>query len=81
MLCPGTNLANASTLAEDLRRRLGEARPPVPGMPAVSVSIGVAARDELDVSPMDLMLRADDRLYRAKRTRNTVCGGDLPVAR
>jgi diguanylate cyclase (GGDEF)-like protein len=80
VLCPDTNLGDACTLAEDLRRRLGEERPPQPGMPAVTMSIGVASRDELDVSPMDLMLRADDRLYRAKRIRDTVCRGDLPVA-
>jgi PleD family two-component response regulator len=32
----------------------------------------VACRDQADLSPTQLVQRADDRLYRAKRTRNAV---------
>jgi diguanylate cyclase (GGDEF)-like protein len=78
VLCPDTGLGDACTLAQDLLGRLGAEGGSRPEMPPVTVSIGVASRDELDVSPMDLMLRADDRLYRAKRTRNAVCRGELP---
>jgi diguanylate cyclase (GGDEF)-like protein len=72
VLCPDTDFAAASKLAEDLRARLGALRPAQPTMPGVTVSIGVACREGVDASPTELVLRADDRLYRAKRTRNAV---------
>jgi diguanylate cyclase (GGDEF)-like protein len=72
VLCPDTGFAAASKLAEDLRLRLGELRPAEPALPGVTVSIGVACREDVDLSPTELVLRADDRLYRAKRTRNAV---------
>ena len=62
----------ASNLAEDLRVRLSALRPPDADVPGVTVSIGVAAREDVDLSPTELMLRVDDRLYRAKRIRNAV---------
>jgi diguanylate cyclase (GGDEF)-like protein len=72
VLCPDTSFAAASTLAEDLRARLGGLRPAGDAIPGVTVSIGVACREDVDLSPTELVLRADDRLYRAKRTRNAV---------
>jgi diguanylate cyclase (GGDEF)-like protein len=72
VLCPDTDFAAASNLAEDLRARLGELRPAEGALPGVTVSIGVACREDVDLSPTELVLRADDLLYRAKRTRNAV---------
>jgi diguanylate cyclase (GGDEF)-like protein len=72
VLCPDTDFPAATTLAEDLRTRLGELHSPQGPIPAVTVSIGVACRDQADLSPTQLVQRADDRLYRAKRTRNAV---------
>ena len=80
LLCPDTEIAEASALGEDLRTRLSALRPAEAGMPAVTVSIGVACREPADVSPTELVLRADDRLYRAKRTRDAVYPDLLVVA-
>jgi diguanylate cyclase (GGDEF)-like protein len=80
VLCPDTELAAASALGEDLRKRLGALRPAEIGIPGVTVSIGVACRERADVSATELVLRADDRLYRAKRTRNAVYPDLLVVA-
>ena len=44
------------------------------------MSIGVACREPADVSATELVLRADDQLYRAKRTRNAVYPDLLVVA-
>jgi PleD family two-component response regulator len=44
------------------------------------VSIGVACREPTDASATELVLRADDRLYRAKRTRDAVYPDLLLVA-
>jgi PleD family two-component response regulator len=46
----------------------------------VTVSIGVACREPADASATELVLRADDRLYRAKRTRDAVYPDLLVVA-
>jgi diguanylate cyclase (GGDEF)-like protein len=72
VLCPDTEIAAASALGEDLRHRLGALSPAEVGIPEVTVSIGVACREQADVSATELVLRADDHLYRAKRTRNAV---------
>jgi diguanylate cyclase (GGDEF)-like protein len=74
ILCPDTDIAAASALGEDLRTRLS-------GLPqGATMSIGVACREPGDVSATELVLRADDRLYRAKRTRNAVYPDLLVVA-
>ena len=73
VLCPDTDVDAATVLAEDLRRRLSELAPLTPDLPGVTMSIGVAHRKHVDASPEEVALRADDRLYRAKRTRNAVC--------
>jgi PleD family two-component response regulator len=46
----------------------------------VTVSIGVSCREPADASATELVLRADDRLYRAKRTRDAVYPDLLVVA-
>ena len=80
VLCPDTEIAAASALGEDLRGRLSALRAADAGISGVTVSIGVACREQVDVSPTELVLRADDRLYRAKRTRNAVYPDLLVVA-
>jgi diguanylate cyclase (GGDEF)-like protein len=80
VLCPDTDIAGASALAEDLHTRLSTLRPPDVFVPEVTLSIGVACREESDVSATEVVLRADDRLYRAKRTRNAVYPDLLVVA-
>jgi len=80
VLCPDTEIAAASALGEDLRMRLSALRSPEASIPGVTVSIGVACRESADVSATELVLRADDRLYRAKRTRNAVYPDLLVVA-
>jgi diguanylate cyclase (GGDEF)-like protein len=71
VICPDTSLAAATALAEDLRARFSELHPAGTSVPAVTVSMGAACREPDDVSPNEIVLRADDRLYRAKRTRGT----------
>jgi diguanylate cyclase (GGDEF)-like protein len=80
VLCPDTEIAGASALGEDLRTRLSVLRHPEALIPGVTLSIGVACREPYDLSPTELVLRADDRLYRAKRTRNAVYPDLLVVA-
>lgn len=80
VLCPDTDIAGASALAEDLRERLAALRPPEVFIPEVTLSIGVACREPDDVSATEVVLRADDRLYRAKRARNAVYPDLLVVA-
>jgi diguanylate cyclase (GGDEF)-like protein len=80
VLCPESDLSAASALAEDLRARLSALRPAQAYFPEVTVSIGVACREATDVSATELILRADDRLYRAKRRRNAVYPDLLVVA-
>jgi diguanylate cyclase (GGDEF)-like protein len=80
VLCPETEIAGASALGEDLRTRLSALRPRDALIPGVTVSIGVACREPSDASATELVLRADDRLYRAKRTRDAVYPDLLVVA-
>jgi diguanylate cyclase (GGDEF)-like protein len=68
VICPDTNLSAASMLADDLRARFGE----LVDEPVITISIGVASRKPGDATPTELVLRADDRLYRVKRGRGAV---------
>jgi diguanylate cyclase (GGDEF)-like protein len=68
--CPDTTLDEAVQLALQLRAVL------VDGSASVTVSIGVAALQPDDGSPEPLLARADQALYRAKLTRDTVWAGD-----
>jgi diguanylate cyclase (GGDEF)-like protein len=69
VICPDTTLAAALALADDLRARFGELNPDDISVPAVTVSMGAASREATDVSPNEIVLRADDQLYLVKRTR------------
>ncbi len=63
VLLPETELAQALPLAERLRQAVrARSVPPVPGL---SVSIGLAQAAPTD-SPVSLLKRADEALYRAK---------------
>ena len=72
ILCPDTGLAAAIALAEDVRARVDALTPADTSVPAVTVSIGVACREAADASPAEMVMRADDRLYSAKRARTAV---------
>jgi diguanylate cyclase (GGDEF)-like protein len=72
VICPDTTLAAASALAEDLSARFAELNPADISVPAVTVSMGAACREPTDLSPNEIVLRADDQLYRVKRTRTEV---------
>lgn len=65
VLLPGTDIAGATRLAESLRDAFGELA--VPGVPRVTGSFGVAQAEERE-ELFDLMRRADEGLYRAKRS-------------
>jgi diguanylate cyclase (GGDEF)-like protein len=69
IVCPDTGFAAASALADDLRDRVGALTPADTSVPGVTVSIGVACRDATDASAAEIVMRADDRLYSAKRAR------------
>lgn len=71
MLCPKTDHGEASKLAELLRDRIQKCDFGLPQQ--VTASFGVACRNagqSLDA----LLSEADSALYRAKQTRNRVCG-------
>jgi diguanylate cyclase (GGDEF)-like protein len=72
VICPDTGLEAASALADDLRARFGELSLADTAGPAVTVSIGAASRKPGDLTATDVVQRADDRLYSAKRTRAVV---------
>jgi diguanylate cyclase (GGDEF)-like protein len=72
VICPDTGLEAASALADDLRARFGELSLADTAGPAVTVSIGAASRKPGDLTATDVVQRADDRLYTAKRTRAAV---------
>jgi diguanylate cyclase (GGDEF)-like protein len=80
VLTRGDGVQNATQLAERLRRRIAELTVQFEGaVLAVTVSIGVAELDELgtEATPVDLLERADSRLYRAKHLgRNQVSCND-----
>jgi diguanylate cyclase (GGDEF)-like protein len=68
LLLPNTDLAAAGMFAEEIRSRFAAAPVAVEGHNLrVTVSIGVAAADAATVSLGDLMRRADQALYGAKR--------------
>jgi diguanylate cyclase (GGDEF)-like protein len=82
IVLPGCSPQNGMQRAETFRRAVADS--PVPtamGPLAVTCSLGVAAFDEA-MSPEDLIHRADEALYRAKRRgRNIACGDQQqPVA-
>jgi diguanylate cyclase (GGDEF)-like protein len=72
VLMPGADLDRAVELAEQLRTEAALLQPPgfLPG--ELSLSLGVAAARGPGAEPAELMSRADEQLYRAKITRNSV---------
>jgi two-component system cell cycle response regulator len=76
IVMPETDMAVAATVAERLRRRIAtEAFPIDQGKQSieVTISIGLAAIENADDSAANLLKRADQALYRAKRDgRNRV---------
>ena len=68
LLLPNTDLDDAAIFAEGIRSRLAAAPVAVEGHDLrVTVSIGVAAADVATITLGDLMRRADQSLYGAKR--------------
>lgn len=72
ILCAGSDLDGAVALAEVLRRLVGEEQGTDVVLARVTLSIGVAEWDGAGDAPDRLMLRADQRLYDAKTTRDVV---------
>jgi diguanylate cyclase (GGDEF)-like protein len=77
ILCADTDLEGAAALAESLRRRIESTDFPERPDDVITVSIGVAACKSVDATADAAMLRADARLYEAKRKRNSICAGDV----
>ena len=76
VIAPGTNIAQTEMLAERIRGAVEAA--PCGGL-AVTVSIGIAAKEPQIPSFEALMARADSGLYSAKRAgRNRVMAGVTP---
>ncbi len=75
VILPETPLAEATMIADRLRRNIN--RNPVPGLGHISTSIGVASFPSQATSGEELIDRADKALYVAKRGgRNRVCVWD-----
>lgn len=74
IILPETTLEGGRALAEGLRERIEESRFTFQGeVIRVTISIGAAMLHESDRSSMDLIKRADDKLYEAKHLgRNRV---------
>jgi diguanylate cyclase (GGDEF)-like protein len=66
VMLPGATADGAMTIAERLREQVSIASMAAPGLPAVSVSIGVATLQAEDAALSDVMERADRGLYAAK---------------
>lgn len=76
ILCADTDLEGAAALAESLRRRIESTDFPERPDDVITISIGVACAEAVDHTPREAMLRADARLYEAKRRRNAVSAGE-----
>src|SRR3954447_828700 len=72
VLMPGADLRRAVGLAESLRARALELRPPGFQAGELTLSLGVALSAGERAYPLELMSCADAQLYRAKITRNCV---------
>ncbi len=76
IIMPETDMAVATIVAERLRRRIASERFPIQQSSKaieVTISIGIATLDAADDSAANILKRADQALYRAKRDgRNRV---------
>ena len=75
VVLPQTHLAGALTVAERIRREIGDLRLGPEGALSVTASLGVSSYPAAHVHTTDELVRAaDEALYRAKREgRNKVC--------
>lgn len=79
LVLPGADSVEAAHLAETLRRAIEAAdTADLPGVQhSISASFGAATRIRTDLTPADLLARADRALYRAKQKgRNRVAADD-----
>lgn len=81
-ILPGTEVADAARIAEELRRSILELRIPHAYSSAascVTISLGAAtASSTAESSPLFVLKAADEGLYKAKEAgRNRICGTDL----
>lgn len=68
LVMPHTSPDEAAHAVKRLHARLGEAGIPMPlGCPPLTVSIGLATRQDTDASVQALVLRADTAMYRSKK--------------
>ncbi len=84
LILPQIDAAQALDAAERLRTSLAAQKLPLPSGVILSwtASMGVATLHESDITPVDLMRRADEALYTAKDTgRNCVCLAPVPSKR
>jgi diguanylate cyclase (GGDEF)-like protein len=81
VLLPETPLAKARLVAERIRRTVQRLPPTcLPEGLEVTVSLGAAAMTPEDVHPREVVARADQALYQAKRDgRNRVCLAECPA--
>ncbi len=81
LLLPETNHSSATEIAEFVRTGISGLKIPhedSPTAPVLTVSIGwTCLVPEEDTAPESLVLAADELLYKAKKTRNTVIGPDF----
>jgi diguanylate cyclase (GGDEF)-like protein len=78
VLMPGADETRAVELAEQLRAGAARLRPAGFEAGEVTLSVGVAVAAGPITSPQAIMAEADQQLYRAKTTRNSV-GAALPA--
>ena len=73
MILPNTNMDNARTLAERLSEQISEINFSKESSSLhITISIGIAYASEADESIDTILKKADDALYLAKATKNTV---------
>ena len=83
VILPGSSLENARVRLDGLRQAVRQLHVGYPdgALPAITVSIGVAAAAPAETDAAALLGRADAALYRAKaQGRNRVAVADLAVA-
>jgi diguanylate cyclase (GGDEF)-like protein len=68
VLVPETPATGAQVLAERLRRAVASSGGAQNGLPSVTISIGIATTELAVGTPLELLQRADEALYEAKRT-------------
>jgi two-component system cell cycle response regulator len=82
ILLPATDRAGAEIMGERLERLVEQAAdaPRLPGETSVRFSWGAASLDDGARSPTELLIRADEAMYRHKRRRATAALGKVAAA-